>query len=299
MIRAIESIGTLPLLPALGMLVAGFMVIAIVGALAVARHLPARMLRADNDAKGIVLSVVGVLYAVVLGFVAIGVWQRFDDADVRTYQEAANLEVLYRDAGSFPDADALRRAIASYTQAIIRVDWPIMADGRQAPRTRSQLEAIAATVRGLPATTAGLQNVQAEMLSAARDALWERDARLSMSRHGLAPILWAVLYTGAIYTIGFSYLLGFEHHRMRLLVIGSLGAVVGMILYLTVSLDYPFRGAVHVDTDAYEHALYNYAIISAAGQHAYLKRFSDTEIEHAAVAATGERHVARALREHR
>ena len=42
-----------------------------------------------------------MIYAVLLAFVTIGVWERFEAAEARSYDEAAALTAIYRDAGSF------------------------------------------------------------------------------------------------------------------------------------------------------------------------------------------------------
>ena len=44
------------------------------------RRLRSEMLRRHNDVAGYLFSAVGVLYAVVLGFVVVVVWQKYDGA---------------------------------------------------------------------------------------------------------------------------------------------------------------------------------------------------------------------------
>lgn len=245
----------------------GFTLLATAGAYVVQRLLPRDTLEQDNDLKGIVVSIIGLVYAVVLGFVAIGVWERFDQAEVRTYDEASDLQEIYRDADVFTQRDALRLALRNYTAAIIAYDWHQMEDDQQAPVTRTQVESLGAMIRNLPARTAAVQNVHAQMLAALRSALLDRDTRTSMAATGLNPLMWDVLMIGAVCTIGFTYLFGFKHPRVRAFMIGALGATIGLVLFLTMSLDYPFRGSVHITPEAYAHAIYNYGLIDRATLH--------------------------------
>ena len=72
-----------------------------------------------------------VLYAVLLAFVIIVVWEKFSDAEANVVREAGAAENLYRlsqGLGDFSGPD-LRRAVASYLKAAMADDWPAMDRG--------------------------------------------------------------------------------------------------------------------------------------------------------------------------
>jgi hypothetical protein len=50
---------------------------------------------------GFIYAVLGIVYAVLLGFAAITVWERYDRAQASVEQEADDLAELYRDAETF------------------------------------------------------------------------------------------------------------------------------------------------------------------------------------------------------
>ncbi|HVA32555.1 MAG TPA: DUF4239 domain-containing protein, partial [Candidatus Baltobacteraceae bacterium] len=208
-----------------------------------------------NDLAGFILAVVGVVYAVLLAFVAIGVWERFVQAERETYDEATNLTVVYRDAGSFPHGQALRAELREYVVHVIDDEWPKMRKGERSASARALVEAVDREVRDLPADTPRLQNIQAQMLSSMEQALSDRDYRLDMQATGINGIMWFVLVAGALVTVAFTYLFGFKQTLMQQLMIGSLSLLVGLILFLTVALDFPFRGDLRVGPDAFENAL--------------------------------------------
>ena len=56
--------------------------------------------------------------------------------------------------------------------------------------------------------------------------------------------MWLVLMLGAVVTVAFTYLFGSKHGPMRSVMAGALGLLIGLVLFLTVSLDYPFRGGI-------------------------------------------------------
>jgi hypothetical protein len=42
---------------------------------------------------------------------------------------------------------------------------------------------------------------------------------------------------------------------MQTAMIGTLALLIGLVIFLTMSLDYPFRGAIRVGPEAFERAL--------------------------------------------
>ena len=60
------------------------------------------MLRRHNDVAGYLFSAVGVLYAVVLGFVVVVVWQKYDGAVSNVENEVDAVGNLYHVVDAFP-----------------------------------------------------------------------------------------------------------------------------------------------------------------------------------------------------
>jgi hypothetical protein len=60
------------------LIVGGITSVAVAGALLVRRWATVDVLERHNEVAGFIYAVIGVLYAVLLGFTAIIVWERFD-----------------------------------------------------------------------------------------------------------------------------------------------------------------------------------------------------------------------------
>ena len=60
---------------------------------------------------------------------------------------------------------------------------------------------------------------------------------------------------GAFVTIGFTSLFGFRRDSMQYVMIGALALLIGLVLYLAIAMNYPYRGAVTVDPKAFHTAL--------------------------------------------
>jgi len=248
MIAWLES---LPTLAAGLLIVGGFVVSTLLMGYLVATHTSKAIRLEHNDRAGFILAVIGVVYAVLLAFVAIGTWERFNQAEARSYEEAEALATVYRDAESFPHPEKLQAMLQAYARSVINDEWPRMRHGERAAATNDLLEAADRYVRHLPVASAGAANVHAQMLSAMDTALADRETRLTIDFIGINSIMWAVLVAGAYITVAFTYLFGFERTLMQQLMIGGLSLTIGLVLFLVVGLDYPFRGSIAVGPDAF------------------------------------------------
>jgi hypothetical protein len=94
--------------------------------------------------------------------------------------------------------------------------------------------------------------VYSESLSRLDDLRETRDLRLLEVREGLPAVVWAVLVSGAVFTVGFSYLLGLGSLVLHALAVGALTAVIAFTIFTIGVLDHPFGGSVRVGPEAFE-----------------------------------------------
>jgi hypothetical protein len=254
----------LPFVPAAILVIGGFVGIATSIAPVAARLVPAEMRREHNDLTGFIFAVVGVMYAVILGFIAVGVWERYQSADSRTYDEASSLATVYRDAVAFTGGDRIRADLRLYVEHEIQFGWPALNAGRNPSPTRHEAEAIAREVRLVEPHDARQQGLYPLMVAAMDQSADDRDARLAEDASGLNNIMWSVVFAGGFITIAFTYLFGFRQTSMQTAMIGTLALLIGLVVFLTLSLDFPFRGVIRVGPDAFERARFVFTQIDEA-----------------------------------
>jgi hypothetical protein len=109
--------------------------VAVQGVLLVRRWVNVEVLEQHNEVAGFIYAVIGVLYAVCLGFTAIIVWERFDQAQVVVEKEANQVADLFRNAQAFPDdvRVELETKLISYAELVVEKEWPAMAEGKSSP----------------------------------------------------------------------------------------------------------------------------------------------------------------------
>ncbi len=256
-----EWLETLPAFVSGTLIVAGFVAASLVIAYIVDKASPRDLRIEHNDLAGFILAVIGVIYAVLLAFVTIGVWERFEGAEARSYEEAAALTAIYRDASSFEERPELRAAVRGYVETLLADEWPRMARGEESPTADAKMERIDAMVRGLKVTSQSHQDVHDQMLAELNVALGDRDARLAEDATGLNGVMWFVLLLGAFVTIGFTSLFGFRRDVMQYVMIGTLALLIGLVLFLAIALNYPYRGTVTVEPKAFHTALHTFTAL--------------------------------------
>jgi hypothetical protein len=82
-----------------------------------------------------------------------------------------------------------------------------------------------------------------------------RNQRIDDSGAALDPIYWVMLYVGAFLTVLHLALLRMENRTMHLIAVGVTAAMLGMVLFLLIELNEPFRGQISLSPKGFESAL--------------------------------------------
>src|SRR6476660_1191194 len=120
---------TAPLWASGALLVGVPTLLAMAGPIVVRRYVSIDRLTTNNEVAGFKFATVGVLYAVLLAFVVIVVWEKFSDAETDVSREAGAAATVYRLSGGI-DAHsraALRADLTTYLNSAIADDWKAMA----------------------------------------------------------------------------------------------------------------------------------------------------------------------------
>lgn len=242
-----DTFASLPVYVGGPLFIGVFVGIAVAGSLVAHKFFPKGVLEDHNDIAGFMFAVVGVVYAVLLAFLAIAVWERFDAAETRVHNEANQLVVAYRRVDAFPDRRAqLREKITRYVDLLISDEWPAMNTGHSSEKANALVENIAYEARHLNATTRTQQVLLTSITDGLQATMMDRNDRLLLSNRGLNTFLWTILFLGAAAVILFSYLFAFKSKGAQAAMIGLLAFSLALVLYLIAVVDYPFRGDVRI-----------------------------------------------------
>jgi hypothetical protein len=234
------------------LLVGGMTLLSMVGLILVRRRVALEQLRTNNEVAGFKFATVGVLYAVLLAFAVLVVWERVNRAEEHVAQEAGAAAAIYRLAAGLGDQEgaSLRDSMTAYLKAAIAKDWPAMARGEQSPIANLALNDVyAAALRYRP-----VEQRSAVVLTAVLhqlDLITEaRRARILVASGIVPGVIWLVLLGGALVTIGFTYFFGTENLRAQMLMTGALSLLIFSGLLIIIAIDHPFAGTVRIEPES-------------------------------------------------
>jgi hypothetical protein len=218
------------------------------------RRLRSEMLKRHNDVAGFLFSAVGVLYAVVLGFVVVIVWQKYDATVATVANEVDAVGDLYHimDAYPAPVRDYVREELRAYADKVVQIEWPSMERGKDLPkRVAPDLEAIGYSIDTFdPRNFRELAAQQAAMAGEQRlfDA---RRARLIQTVPAVPSVLWFALIVGAIAMVTFCFIFGMENRPAQLVMTAILVGLIGILFVVINEFSTPFSGSVRISDDGW------------------------------------------------
>jgi hypothetical protein len=231
--------------------------LAMVGPVLIRRRVELARIRVNNEVAGFKFAVVGVLYAVLLAFAVIVVWEKFAEAENTVALEAGAVVTVYRLADGLGEdhAAAVRTAMTGYLKQAVEGDWPAMAAGGEDEITNGTLNAVYAAVLAFVPSDARGEAAMAAVLDELDVVTQARRARLVVA-DGIVPgIVWLVLFAGAFVTVGYTFFFGTENLRAQVVMTGALAILIFAGLLIIIAIDHPFAGSVHVGPEPLEEAL--------------------------------------------
>ena len=253
-LRAIMTffLTTLPLWLSAVILIVPTTLLAMAGPVIVRRYVEVSQLRTNNEVAGFKFGTVGVLYAVLLAFAVVVVWEKFNQAESEVAKEAGAAATVFRlTQGVDPERGAaIREATTDYLTSAIASDWPAMESGTQSPATTEALNEIYHAILKFQSLGTDERLVLAEILRHV-DRISEARRERRVMADGIVPaIIWVVLFGGAFLTIGFTFFFGAENLRAQSVMTGALSVLIFAGLLTVVVIDHPFAGTVKVGPEA-------------------------------------------------
>jgi hypothetical protein len=241
-----------------GVLVIGAVcLVALAGLELVQRLVPATSRQPHNDVAGFIYAALGVIYAVLLALVVIAVWEEYNAAGVTVEQEANALAEIFWLAHRLPEPEGthIQELARSYAEEVSHKEWPLMEQGQTPLMTSEEgtpagwtlIDEIRANLQEVqPRTQADVQ-LYAEGLDQVQRLADARRMRLVAAEEGVPAVLWAVLIFGGIAAVSFTYLFGLENTWAHRLMVVTLAAVIGLVLFTIGALEHPFSGGARIE----------------------------------------------------
>lgn len=213
-------------------------------------------LRENHDVAGFTFGVIGAFYGVVLAFVIVAVWERFERAESEAQQEALALANLYNLANGFHDPMrlAMQSAVRDYTKVVLNDEWQAMSTNNYGGDSRTADALWTTLIHYKPADPAEqtLIDKSIDQMAQLNNA---RRLRYVYYSEDLPSVIWIVIYAGCLITIGFTYFFGIRRIRDQALMCGTFAALIGLTILAISELATPYSGAIHVSSQAFDAVL--------------------------------------------
>jgi hypothetical protein len=227
---------------------------AMAGPTIVRHYVPLERLKSNNEVAGFKFATVGVIYAVLLAFAILVVWERFNKADIDVANEASAAATVFRLSQGLdaPHGAAIRAATTTYLKEAVAKDWPAMDRGTSSPDVTMALSTIYTATLKYHAFDVHEALVVAQILRDV-DRISEMRRERLVAATGVVPgIIWMVLFMGAFITIAFTFFFGTDNLRAQTIMSGALSILIFGGLLTIVAIDHPFAGTVKVGPGALE-----------------------------------------------
>ncbi len=242
----------------IGLLVIGILTgLSLLGLQIFNRFVDVHLRHKDTETVGLTYAIVAVVYAVLLAFIVVDVFETFSRSDEIATAEANKLSNLMLDSAGLPPqmATAVRSDINQYIDLVIKSEWPSQRAGKLdnavfEPGWTVLARLDAELARFEPATLG--QNVnKGEMLHGMNELIKARRSRILAAGEHLPGVVWQILLAAGAIAIGYTYLFGAHNPRIHMAITGFIAATIALVFVLIITLDYPFRGEVSVGDEAF------------------------------------------------
>jgi hypothetical protein len=200
----------------------------------------------DSDRASSVLGVIGLGFAIVLGFVVLLAFESYSTAKAEAETEATAVFRQYELAGLFGPAKRRERVqgdLVCYARSVINKEWPAMKQKRPSPDTEGWIERL---------ETEGPAARDQMMRDDAAFSQWFEDTtrrdegrrgRLLEAQNVLPTLLWVMLIIGAVAVVTFVLLYADPTERLvgQAIFIGGVTAVVVASLLVVSLFASPFQ----------------------------------------------------------
>jgi hypothetical protein len=211
----------------------------------------------DTSMVGLSYALVGGIYAVVLAFVAVGVYQTMDKGAAIASEEANSLSAIAFDSAGLPAelGVKVRSDVDKYIDIVTKKEWPTQQAYKMEEKNFeegwTQIRQMNQDISTFEPVNLGQTTVKADMIRVVNEMFSARRARLLAANAHLPDAVWQMLVFGLVLVVFYVYLFGPHSFKVHMTVMAMTMLSIGLVFTLVIALDYPFRGELSVSDEAF------------------------------------------------
>lgn len=224
------------------------------GLLFMRRWLQTHFLKSHHDVTDPLSQVVGMMFAILIGFMVSNSMNRFQTARSTVQQEAASLANIFNVAGTLEEQEKrkIRKLCIRYADQIVHEEWPLLSAKNVSVSTIRTYRTLWDTAVEYKPTTQTDSNAHQSLLGSLTKMSDARRLRIEALHNGLPVALWYILLLGGLATIVFTYFFGAQNTRLQVVMTAMVTFVISLNIFLLYTFDDPFEGDVMVSPTAFQ-----------------------------------------------
>lgn len=210
-----------------------------------------------TDFGGIFSNAIGVVFALILAFVAVAVWQNYDRIDDSVSKEANTLNNIYCNMAAYPEPVRTESQvlIREYVQRVIKDEWPKLARGEQDETAQHLLIRINRLILTYIPRHNGELVLHQETMRHLNDYRGLRHDRILGGDPKLGSPMWITLIGGTILFLLYLCFFDVPSFLRHAVMIGTMATVLGLVFYLLVLYNFPFDEPTAISTESFQKLL--------------------------------------------
>lgn len=236
------------------LLALGFAVFGIVGLYLTLKYVSQDFREQHNELNSYALATISVFSAVLLAFVAVVAWEKYEKA-----QEAASLEAQYLSdllRGSIVIPEPLRSVIqkrgATYLDLVVQKELPAMGEEKiDLTPGWDELVGIYFEMSKFKTDDQTAQVIFSDLFQRLNNLSDARRSRILLSHKHFPSILWSAICLSALFNIIFLFFFGMRSKKIHYALTILISIVIGCIFALIVSFDRPFQRSMPISIDPF------------------------------------------------
>ena len=207
-----------------------------------------------NEVVSYYLSTVAIFYGIMLGLIAVSVWEGYNSASSAVAEEAGAVAALYRDVSGYPEPirGALQADLREYTRYEIDVAWQEHRQGIITPGGMERLWRFQDHLQSFNPQTLGQEALHFDTLRAFNEVAEKRSLRLDSVTSHLPRPLWHFVILGAVLSFAVSWFFQLKSFKMHVWMTAIFAALLGMEIHLLLIMNNPYRGSIGVSPQAFQ-----------------------------------------------
>jgi uncharacterized protein DUF4239 len=208
--------------------------------------------RAFKSVSPGMLPPLGILFALLVGFIAVEVWNSYEKAKVAVATEASALRSVVLLAGTFPEEQKARinALVDRHIEVAVNEGWPAMARRKLTLSTlpTSLIEALRVTLELKPADDSQ-RIAQSEMVKAIHAAADARRQRIVISQSAVGTVKWAGILLMGLCTLVAIAMVHSDNRLACAIALTLFATGIALSLLLIAAYSRPFTGEISVRPD--------------------------------------------------